>query len=83
MGSTLGVPFVIKKSRFHHDNTFHKSAVTKTKLDQLGYTMIPYLSYFPDVTPWDCFLFPYLKKLLSGQKYESNEQVIAATECTL
>ena len=34
----------------------------------------------PDLAPCDFFLFPNLKKSLAGQKFESNEEVIATTE---
>ena len=36
--------------------------------------------YTPDLSACDFFLFPNLKKSLAEQKFESNEEVIAATE---
>jgi hypothetical protein len=35
---------------------------------------------FSDLAPCDLFLFPNLKKSLSGQKFESSEEVIATTK---
>ena len=52
----------------------------KSKLVELGYELLPHPPYSPDLAPCDFFLFPNLKKSLTGQKFESNEEVIAATE---
>ena len=62
---------------FHLDNApVHTSA----KLVELGYKLPPHPPYSPNLVPCDFFLFPNLKKSLAGQKFESNEEVIAATE---
>ena len=59
---------------FLHDNaTIHISTVVSAKL-------LPHSPYSPDLAPCDFFLFPNLKKSLAGHKFESNEEVIAATE---
>ncbi|EFN78485.1 Histone-lysine N-methyltransferase SETMAR, partial [Harpegnathos saltator] len=50
------------------------------KLVELGYELLPHPPYSPDLAPCDFFLFPNLKKSLAGQKFEPNEEVIAATE---
>ena len=66
---------------FHHDNApVHTSAVATAKLLELGYELLPHPPYSPDLAPCDFFLFPNLKKSLAGQKFQSNEEVIAATE---
>ena len=66
---------------FHHDNApAHTSVVPTAKLVELGYELPPHPPYSPDLAPCDFFLFPNLKKSLAGQKFESNEEVIAATE---
>ena len=66
---------------FRHDNApTHTSAVVTAKLVELGYELLPHPPYSPDLAPCDFFLFPNLKKSLAGQKFESNEEVIAATE---
>ena len=70
-----------KKVLFHHDDApAHTSAVATAKLVELCYELLPHLPYSPDFAPCDFFLFPNLKKSLAGQKFESNEEVIAATE---
>ena len=56
------------------------SAVATAKLVELGYELLPHPPYSPDLVPCDFFLFSNLKKSLAGQKFESNDKVIAATE---
>ena len=62
---------------------FHDNAPTYT-LDvataKLGYELLPHPPYSPDLVPCDFFLFPNLKKSPAGQKFESNEEIIAATK---
>ena len=66
---------------FHHDNVpANTSVVATAKLVELGYELLPHPPYSPDLAPCDFFLFPNFKKSLAGQKFESNEEVIAATE---
>ena len=38
-------------------------------------------SYLPDLSPCDFFLFPRLKKMLSGNKYTSSSLGIAIYQC--
>ncbi|EFN89072.1 Histone-lysine N-methyltransferase SETMAR, partial [Harpegnathos saltator] len=70
------------KVLFHHDNApAHTSALAAVKLVELvPYELLPHPPYSPDLAPCDFFLFPNLKKSLAGQKFESNEEVIAAME---
>jgi len=49
-------------------------------LVELGYELLPHPPYSLDLAPFDFFLFPNLKKSLAGQKFSSNEEVVAATE---
>jgi len=66
---------------FHYDNApAHSSALAKPKLVELGYELLPHPPYSPVLDPCDVFLFPNLKKSLTGQKFASNEEVVAATE---
>ena len=72
---------VKNKVLFLHDNALaHTSAVATAKLVELHYELLPHLPYSPDLAPCDFFLFSNLKKSLAGQKFESSEEVIAATE---
>ena len=65
----------------HYDNApAHTFAVATTKLVELGYELLPYPPYSSDLAPCNFFLFPNLKKSFAGQKFESNEEVIAAKE---
>jgi hypothetical protein len=50
------------------------------ELYELGYELLPYPPYSPDVTPSDFFLFADLKKMFAGKKFSTNKEVIAKTE---
>ena len=66
---------------FHHNNApANTSAVATAKMVESGYELLPLSPYSSDLAPCDFFLFPNLKKSLAGQKFESNEEVIAATK---
>ncbi|CAF4934321.1 unnamed protein product [Pieris macdunnoughi] len=72
-------PYLAKKKvLFLQDNTPVHTATTK--LVELGYELLHHPLYSSDYTSWDLFLFPNLIKSLAGQKFESNEAVIAPTE---
>jgi [histone H3]-lysine36 N-dimethyltransferase SETMAR len=58
----------------------HKSVKTTAKLHELGYELLPYPPYSPDLAPSDFFLFADLKRMLAGKKFSTNEEVIAETE---
>ena len=40
--------------------------------------MLPHAPYSPDLAPSDYFLFPNLKKWLSGQRFSNDEEVMSA-----
>ena len=70
-----------KKVLFHQDNApCHKSMKTMAKLNELGYELLPYPPYSPDLAPRDYFLFADLKRMLAGKKFKDNDGVIAETE---
>ena len=53
-----------------HDNTpSHKCEVVKSFLASEKVKVFNHPSYSPDLSPCDFFLFPRLKKMLSGNKY--------------
>ena len=65
----------------HHDNAPAQTfTVVTAKLIELGYQLLSHPPYSPDLVPHDFFMFPNLKKSVAWQKFESNEEVIAATE---
>lgn len=69
-----------KKILFHQDNApCHKSAIAMAKINELQFELLPHAPYSPDLAPSDFYLFPNLKKFHAGKKYESDEEVIAAT----
>jgi len=70
-----------KKVLLQHDNApAYTSALAKAKLVELGYELLLHPPYSPDLAPCDFFLIQNLKKSLAGQKFVSNEEVVAATE---
>lgn len=70
-----------KKILFHQDNApAHKAGKTITKMDSLGFQLVPHPPYSPDLAPCDFFLFPNLKKHLAGKKFKTNAEVIAEVE---
>ena len=50
------------------------------RLHELGFELLPHPPYSPDLAPSDYWLFADLKKMLAGKRYDSNEEVISATE---
>ena len=47
---------------------------------ELGYELLPYPPYSPDLAPSDYFLFPKLKKWLGGKRFDSNDNIISQTK---
>ena len=66
-----------------HDNAFsHKCKVVKSFLASEKVKILHHLSYSPDLSPYDFFLFPRLKKMLAGNKYTSRSSLGSAIyEC--
>ena len=56
----------------------HTSQVVMTAATECGFEILPHLPYFPDMVPYDFYLFPKLKSNLCGTQYGSNESVIEA-----
>lgn len=70
-----------KKVLFHQDNApCHKSIKTMAKFHELGFELLPHPPYSPDLAPSDYILFSDLKRMLAGNKFSANEEVIAETE---
>ena len=58
-----------------HDNaSSHKCEVVKSFLASEKVKVLNHTPYSPDLSPCDFFLFPRLKKRLSGNKYEFSWQ---------
>ena len=61
---------------FHQDNARPRtSLLTRQKLLQLGWDILPHSPYSPDLAPSDYYLFPFLQNLLDGKTFTSNEEV--------
>ena len=56
---------------FHQDNTRpHTSLVTRIKLLELGWEVMPYPPYSPDLAPSDYHLFRSLENHLNGKTFD-------------
>ena len=59
-----------------HDNAFsHKCEVVNSFLASEKVKVLNHPSYSPDLSPVTFFLFPRLKKMLSGNKYTSRSSL--------
>ena len=66
---------------FHQDNApCHKSMKTMVILNELSFKLLRHPPYSPDLAPSNYWLFVDLKKMLQGERFDSNEEVIAETE---
>ena len=64
---------------FLHDNaSSHKCEVVKSFLASEKVNVLNHPPYSPDLSPCDFFLFPRLKKMLSGNKYTSISSLCSA-----
>ena len=65
--------------RLLHDNApAHTSLLVVNFLEREKVKVIPHPPYSPDLAPADFFLFPRLKKMLSGRKYTNRSGVGSA-----
>ena len=55
-----------------HDNALaHKSAKVQEYLKEFGLDVLDHPPYSPDLSPCDLWLFPRLKVMLAGHRFES------------
>ena len=63
----------IRGIKLLHDNaTAHKSATVHEYLKKSGLDVLDYPPYSPDLSPCDFWLFPRLKEMLAGHRFESH-----------
>ena len=58
--------------KLHHDNApAHKSATVQEYLKESWFDVLDHPPYSPDLSPSDIWLFPRLKEMLAGHRFES------------
>jgi hypothetical protein len=62
----------------HNNASSHKSKSVKSFLASEKVHVVDHQPYSQDLSPCDLFLFPKLKKILSGNKYESRTALVSA-----
>ena len=68
----------------HHDNApCHTSLLVRDFLSNKIITMCPYRPYSPDLAPGDFWLFPKIKMTVKGKRFESIQDIEAATTAQL
>jgi len=45
-----------------------------------GFELVDHPHHFPNLAPLDYYLFPNMKKILSGKRYQSDDEVTLAVE---
>ncbi|KAG6800714.1 Ammar1 transposase [Apis mellifera caucasica] len=61
---------------FHHDNARpHTSLVTRQKLLELSWDVLPHPPYSPDLAPSDYFLFRSLQNSLNGKNFNNDDDI--------
>ncbi|CAK9816246.1 Histone-lysine N-methyltransferase SETMAR [Anthophora plagiata] len=59
-----------------HDNARpHTAQLTRDKLQELGWEVLPHPAYSPDLAPSDFYLFGPLQDALRGKRFANNEEV--------
>lgn len=61
----------------------HTSHVATSTAKECGFEILPHPPYSPDLAPSDYHLFPKLKSVLRGQRFESDDDVMHAVETFL
>ncbi|XP_023288010.1 histone-lysine N-methyltransferase SETMAR-like [Orussus abietinus] len=70
--------------RLHHDNApAHSSHLIQTFLAKNQTPVLQRAPYSPDMVPCDFWLFPKLKRPLKGTRFQTREDIMAATTAEL
>ncbi|GAB1859743.1 Mariner Mos1 transposase [Camponotus japonicus] len=71
-------PDIVDRWRLHHDNApAHTALLVKDFLAKKNVATLPHPPYSPDLSPPDFFLFPKMKRILKGQRFESVPEIQA------
>ena len=64
-------PGMLQTAIIHHDNAPSRTAAQTTEiLKRLGFGHIDHHPYSPDLAPCDFFLFPLIKSVFKGTRFE-------------
>jgi len=64
----------------HHDNVpYHTMLLVRQFLSNKNITVSPHPPYSPDLAPLDFWLFPKVKMTMKGKRFESIQDIEAAT----
>jgi hypothetical protein len=70
--------------RTDYDNDpSHTFVPTQQFLAKHEIAVIPHPSYYPDLAPCDCFLFPKVKLKLKGRRFDTIEEIQAESQSVL
>ncbi len=61
----------------------HQGSSVQCALQEIEWRQIAHPPYSPDLSPYDFFIFPYLKRKLRGREYPDLDQLRTAIECKL
>ena len=62
----------VRSTKLLHDNALaHRSATVQEYLKESGLDVLDHPPYSPDLSPCDFWLFPRLKEMLAGHRFES------------
>ena len=68
----------------HHDNApCHTSLLVRQFMSNKNITVCPHPPYSPDLAPGDFWLFPKVKMTMKGKRFESIQDIEAATTAQL
>jgi histone-lysine N-methyltransferase SETMAR len=74
----------VRTVMLHHDNaSSHNAAVVTQYLRNEGVERLPHPPYSPDLAPCDFFLFPRIKKELSGKSFDKVEHLARAVQAVV
>ena len=64
-------PGMLQTAILHHDNApSHRAAQTTETIKRLGFELLDHPPYSPDLALCDFFLFPLIKRVLRGRRFE-------------
>lgn len=67
-----------------HDNaSSHTAKIVKAALDRSAFWKIDHPPYSPDLAPCDYYLFPHMKKIIRGRRFESDNELISCVHSML